>query len=435
MITINDILRACPDARLPVGAPDTAVRGGSVDSRDVTPGSLFVGVRGENTDGGHYAPDAIRDGAAAALVSERAWRWIEGEANVLGRPVIVAPDPVAVLQAAGRLALERTGARVVAVTGAFGKTTTKDIIVALLRAAGVRVEGTPGNRNTEVGVPMSLLALADDAEVAVVEMGMRGPGQIAELVALAPPDVACITAIGPVHLELLGSVEAVAAAKAEILGGLRPGGAAVVPADEPLLEPYLEELDAGIRVIRAPEAPGIELDTDLAKGWERRNLATALAVCEALGVAIAPGTRVDVPLSAMRGQERPLPGGGILIEDCYNANPVAMRAALADLAGRPGRRVAVLADMMELGPEEARYHREIGDAAAEAGIDLVIAVGERAAHYAAGAAGTETVHIPTVEEAVEAVPGLVGEGATVLLKGSRSMRLERVGAALLDGAR
>ncbi len=434
MITINEILRACPDARLPVGAPDTVVAGACVDSRAIAQGSLFVGVRGENTDGGHYAPDAIRDGAAAAVVGEHAWRWIEGEAQVLARPVIVAADPVAVLQAAGRLALERSGARVVAVTGAFGKTTTKDIIVALLRAAGLAVEGTPGNQNTEVGVPMALMTLPEGTDVAVVEMGMRGAGQIAELTALAPPDVACITAIGPVHLELLGTVEAVAAAKAEILGGLGPDGVAVVPADEPLLEPHLAALDPAIRVIRVPETPGIELDIDLGKGWELRNLATGLAVCDALGVRIEPGTRVEVPLSALRGQERPLPGGGVLIEDCYNANPLAMRAALADLAGRTGRRVAVLADMMELGPDEARYHREIGEAAAAAGVDMVIAVGERAAHYAAGADGIETVHIATVEEAVEAVPGLIGEGATVLLKGSRSMRLERVGAALTEGA-
>lgn len=435
MITINDILRSGVDARLPVGSPDTRVSGACVDSRRVEPGTLFVGVRGEFTDGGHYAPDAIRDGAAAAVVGEHAWRWIEGEAQVLGRPVIVSERPVAVLQAAGRLALERSGARVVAVTGAFGKTTTKDIIVSLLRAAGVAAEGTPGNQNTDVGVPMSLLGLPEGTEVAVVEMGMRGAGQIAELAALAPPDVACITAIGPVHLELLGTVEAVAAAKAEVLAGLRPGGVAVVPADEPLLEGHIAALDPSIRVIRAPAEPAVELDTDLGKGWERRNLATALAVCEALGVQIAPGTRVEVSRSALRGQERPLPGGGVLIEDCYNANPVAMRAALDDLAGRPGRRVAVLADMMELGPDEARYHREIGEAAAAAGVDLVIAVGERAAHYAAGAAGTQAVHIGTVEEAVTAVPGLVGEGATVLLKGSRSMRLERVGAALADGGR
>ncbi|MFP5452210.1 MAG: UDP-N-acetylmuramoyl-tripeptide--D-alanyl-D-alanine ligase [Thermoleophilia bacterium] len=434
MITVHDIMRTGVECRLPVGNPDIAISGAFVDSNDPVEGALFVGIRGEVNDGGQYAPDALRDGAAAAVVGESAWRWIEGEAQALRRPVLVAPDPLAVLQAAGRLAVDRSGARVVAITGAFGKTTTKDILVAVLRAAGVAAEGTPGNRNTEVGVPMSLLGLPEGCEVAVVEMGMRGPGQIAELVALAPPDVACITAIGPVHLELLGTVEAVAVAKAEILGGLRDGGVAVVPADEPLLEPHLAGLGAGVRVIRVGPEPAVGLDIDLAKGWERRNLATALACCEALGIDVAPGTRVEVPLSALRGQERPLPGGGLLIEDCYNANPVAMQAALEDLAGRPGRRVAVLADMKELGPDEAAYHREVGAAVAEAGIDRLIAVGHQAAWYRKGAEGVDSVHFETVEEAVEKIPGLIADGDTVLLKGSRGMRLERVGAALAGEA-
>lgn len=429
-LTVNDILRSGVEARLPVGTPDTEVEGASVDSREVVPGSLFVGIRGETADGGQHAPDALRDGAAAAVVGESAWRWIEGDVQAMRRPVIVAPDPAAVLQAAGRLALERSGARVVAITGATGKTTTKDILVAMLAAAGVAVEGTPGNRNTEIGVPMSLMALPEGCEVAVVEMGMRGVGQIAELARLAPPDVACITAIGPVHLELLGTVEAVAAAKAELLQALAPGGTAVVPADEPLLEPHLAGLDPGVNVIRFGEAPDLDLDLNLSKAWELRNAAAALACCRALGAVPPEGARIEVAVSALRGQERPLPGGGVLIEDCYNANPLAMRAALADLAGRPGRRVAVLGDMMELGPEEARHHREVGEAAAAAGIDLVVAVGERAAGYAAGADGVASVHIATVEEAVEAIPGLIEPGDVVLLKGSRSMALERIGAVL-----
>jgi UDP-N-acetylmuramoyl-tripeptide--D-alanyl-D-alanine ligase len=429
-LTVNDILRLAPEARLPVGSPDIEVEGACVDSREVVPGSLFVGLRGEAADGGQHAPDALRDGAAAALVGESAWRWIEGDALALRRPVIVAADPTAVLQAAGRLALERSGARVVAITGATGKTTTKDILVAMLRAAGVAAHGTPGNRNTEIGVPMSLMGLPESCEVAVVEMGMRGAGQIAELAALAPPDVACVTAIGPVHLELLGTVEAVAAAKAEVLQALAPGGTAVVPADEPLLEPHLARLDPGVRVIRFGAAPDIRLDLSLSKAWELRNAAAALACCRALGAAPAEGARVDVAVSAMRGQERPLRAGGVLIEDCYNANPLAMRAALADLAARPGRRVAVLADMMELGPQETRFHREVGEAARDAGIDLLVAVGERAAAYVAGADGVPSVHLATVEEAVEAVPELVEEGDVVLLKGSRSMRLERIGAVI-----
>lgn len=426
-----DLLRCGVPCRIPVGKPDAEFEGAYVDTREEPlEGALFAGIRGEVSDGGTHAVDALRDGAAAAVVTESAWRWIEGEAQALRKPVLVSEDPLGVLQAAGRIALERSGAKVIGVTGATGKTTTKDIMLAMLRAAGAAAQATPGNRNTEVGVPMFLAGMPEGTEVAVVEMGMRGTGQIAELAALAPPDVACITAIGPVHLELLGTVGAVAAAKAEIIQALRPGGVAVVPEDEPLLEEHIAALDPGVRVVRFGAAPPVDLDLNLRKAWELRNAAAAYACCEALGLAPPAGARVEVALSALRGQERPLAVGGTVIEDCYNANPVAMRAALADLAGRDGRRVAVLADMMELGPDEARFHREVGEAAAAAGIDLLVAVGERAAAYAEGADGLASVRIGSVEEAVQRVPGLLEPGDVVLLKGSRSMRLERVAEAI-----
>ena len=431
-VTLDQILSlgGCEVACGPIDG--VSVEGAGVDSRHVVPGELFVGVRGEHDDGGRHAPDALRAGAAAAVVGEDAWAQIAAEAEALGRPVLVAADPVALLGAAGRLALARLGARVVGVTGSYGKTTTKDIVVAMLRAAGARAEGTPGNRNTEIGVPLALLGLPEGTEVAVVEMGMRGTGQIAELAALAPPDVACITSVGPVHLELLGTVEAVAAAKAEILGALRPGGAAVVPAGDALLAPHLATLDPGVRLYEFGDRPDLDLDLSLRKGWELRNAAAALACCRALGRAPAPGARVEVALSAMRGQERPLPGDGVLIEDCYNANPPSMRAALADLAGRGGRRVAVLADMMELGPDETAFHREVGAEAARLGIDLLVAVGRRARGYAEGAGGVDALYFPTVDEAVAGVPGHIRPGDAVLVKGSRSMAMERVAAAILD---
>jgi UDP-N-acetylmuramoyl-tripeptide--D-alanyl-D-alanine ligase len=429
-LTINEMLKVM-GARLPVGSPNDEVDGAFVDSRAPVDGALFVGLRGEMADGGQFAFDALRRGAAGALISESTWRWVEGDLVPLRKPVIVAADPLAAFQAAARLALERSGARVVAITGSTGKTTTKDILLALLAAAGVAVSGTPGNLNTEVGVPIALMGLEEGTEVAVVEMGMRGPGQIRELTALAPPDVACITAIAPVHIEVLGSLEAVAAAKAEVLEALRPGGVAVVPESEPLLEPHLASLDPSVKVVRVGDGSGINLDLNLNKGWQRRNAAAALAICEALGAAVPAGASVSVALSPMRGQESQLPGGGTLIEDCYNANPVAMEAALADLASRPGRRVAVLGDMLELGPEEARYHRETGAAAASSGVDLLVAVGERAAAYVEGAGALASLHYPTVEEAVEDLPARLEPGDTVLLKASRGMALERIGDRLL----
>lgn len=417
-------------ARLAVGDPQAEFDGACADSRDVVPGSLFVGLVGESHDGGVHAVDALRAGAAAALIGEDAWERIGPEATALGLPVVVARDPLAVLQAAGRDALATLGAKVVAITGSVGKTTTKDIVVAMLRAAGVRAEGTPGNRNTEVGVPLSLLGLPSDTEVAVVEMGMRGTGQIAELVALAPPDVACITAVAPVHLELLRTIEAIAAAKAEILTGLRPGATAVVPTGEPLLSPYLAALPAGVRVLGFGDTLPGGVDVSLDKAWQRRNAAAALMCCQALGHMPPRGTRIDVALSAMRGQERSLPGGGTLIVDCYNANPVAMRAALDDLARRPGRRVAVLGDMRELGPDEMRFHREIGAYARGLGIDHIIAVGTLAAGYVEGAEGVPSHRFPDAAAAAAGVPGLILPGDVVLLKASRGVALERVADAL-----
>jgi UDP-N-acetylmuramoyl-tripeptide--D-alanyl-D-alanine ligase len=413
------------DARVVAGDSRITIEGAAVDSRQDLAGRLFVGLAGDNHDGGIHAPDALADGAAAALVGPSVWSQIADRIAADGGTVVVAPDPLAVLQEAGRRALDRSGAIVVAITGSVGKTTTKDILVAMLRAAGVRVHGTAGNRNTEVGVPLSMLDLPDDTAVAVVEMGMRGTGQIAELVALAPPHVACITSIAPVHLELLESLEAIAAAKAEIFCRLGAGDIAVVPADEPLLAPHLAALPEAVEV-RTFEVLPTEVGISLRKAWQQRNAAAAWACCMALGHRPPAGARIEVELSAMRGQERPLAGGGTLIEDCYNANPVAMGAALRDLALRGGRRVAVLGDMMELGPDEARFHREVGELVAELGIDFLVAVGPRSANYVAGAAGVPSVQFADSAAAAHGISVVLRRGDTVLVKASRSVALERV---------
>ncbi len=430
-LTANQVMKsATGNVYMPVGSPSAEVDGAFVDSREVVPGALFVGIRGESQDGGYHAADALRDGAAAAVITDAAWRWLEGDLRAIGKPVLVTKAPLEVLQSAGRLVLERSGAQVVAITGATGKTTTKDILVAMLRAAGVRVEGTPGNRNTEVGVPMSLMGLPEDTEVAVVEMGMRGLGQIAELARLAPADVGCITSIGPVHLELLGTVQNVAAAKFELIASLSPGSMAVVPANEPLLREYLRTLDARVRVVEFGDRPTLDLDMNLATAWQWRCAAAALECCRALGRAPIEGSVIEVALSDMRGNLRSLAVGGTLIEDCYNANPIAMRAALEDLSARPGRKVAVLGDMMELGADEALYHRQVGAEAAAAGVELVIGVGTRAAGYLEGATGVDGVHFAGVDEAVAGVSAYLRGGDVVLLKGSRSMALERVAAVI-----
>jgi UDP-N-acetylmuramoyl-tripeptide--D-alanyl-D-alanine ligase len=432
-VSVTDMILWSGAAQV-AGPDDIACDGATADSRDAAAGQLFVGVPGENVDGGLHAPEAITRGAAAVLISEGAWEVLADDLRDCPAAVLVHHDPVAALGQLGRGALDGLGARVVGVTGSYGKTSTKDSVVAVLRAAGARAEGTPGNRNTEVGVPLSILGLPDDTEVAVVEMGMRGAGQIADLAALAPPDVAVITSVGPVHLELLGTVEAIAAAKAEILSALPPDGVAVVPEGDRLLVPHVARLPASVEVRTFTDEPSVGLDLGDLKAWERRNMAAAAEVAIALGVAPAPGTPVRLERSAMRGIEHPLPGGGVLIEDCYNANPPAMRAALADLCRRPGRHVAVLADMLELGPDEARFHREVGEEALALGVDLLIAVGERASAYPLGAAGVDSAAFAGTDEAVAGVPPLIAPGDVVLVKGSRGMAMERVARAILGEA-
>lgn len=423
----SDALVAATGGR-PFGTMPAGITGISIDTRSLKPGDAFFAIKGDVHDGHDFATAAVHAGATLLVVAE-------GKLPALGRlsvPMIVVSDVLAALEKTGIAARDRARGKIIAVTGSVGKTTTKDILVAMLRAAGVRAEGTPGNRNTEVGVPMSLMGLPPDTEVAVVEMGMRGTGQIAELARLAPPRVACISAIAPVHLELLGTVEAIAAAKAEVFSTLGPGDTAVVPAGEPLLAPHLAALPDGVRVVEFADLPAGAVELSVGKAWQRRNAAAALACCEALGMAPPPGTRVEVELSAMRGQEHPLAVGGTLIEDCYNANPVAMRAALTDLAGRSGRRVAVLGDMFELGPDELAYHRQVGELVAELGVDLLVAVGSRAEQYAAGAAGVPSHRFADAAEAAAGVPGLLREGDVVLVKASRGMALEAVANAVRE---
>ena len=205
----------------------------------------------------------------------------------------------------------------------------------------------------------------------------------------------------------------------------------MVPADEPLLDPHVARLPPAIEVRRFGDEPDIPLDLGDMKAWERRNMAAAVQAALALGLAPAPGTHVVLERSAMRGAEHALPGGGVLVEDCYNANPPAMDAALADLCRRPGRHVAVLADMLELGPDEAAFHRAVGARARDLGVDLLVAVGPRAAAYPQGAEGVDSVVFTDTDAAVAGVPALIAPGDVVLVKGSRGMAMERVASAIL----
>ncbi len=421
------------------GGPKRAV----IDSREAREGDLFFGLRGESDDGGRFAADAIRRGAWGAVVAPERARELAGEAQ--GAWILAAREPLAALQSLARAWREELAARVVGITGSTGKTSVKDVCRAILPA---RVHASPENFNTEIGLPLAVLGAAPDTEVLVLEMAMRGPGQIAELCAIAEPDVAVITNVGPVHVELLGSIEAIAASKAEIIDGLRAGGTAVVPADAGPLEPHLERAARLLRFgaggdVEATEVLGEAGETNalvrtpagehrfklpFVEAYNLENALAAIAAGVALGLPLegmadrAPG----IVFSRLRGELVELPGNAILVNDCYNANPISMRAALDHLAtvDAEGRRLAVLGEMRELGPDAAAYHREIGEHARRVGVATIIGVGELAAEY-----GPDE-QVADADAAADALAGELGPGDAVLVKGSRAVGLERVAEKL-----
>jgi UDP-N-acetylmuramoyl-tripeptide--D-alanyl-D-alanine ligase len=367
------------------------VTGLQIDSRRIEEGDLFVAVPG----GEDFVAHALARGAAAVLVP--------GDAHAA----------LATIAGAVR---DRSSARVVAITGSTGKTTTKDILAALCWPH-LRTVASEANYNNELGVPLTLGRIEPDTELCIVEMGMRGLGQIAWLASFTKPDIGLITNVGPVHLELVETLENVARAKAELIEALPPGGVAVVP-DEPLLEPFVTRDDIEVRRFSS----AVPFATSYTARHQLDNTRAALAVCEVLGVP-AP-SRLDVAFTALREEEHELTGGVLLLNDCYNANPLSMHAALAHLAERAGerRRVAVLGEMAELGPGAPEFHREVGRQAAELGVE-VIAVGPLARGYGGR-------HVADAQEAAAVVADLLQPGDVVLVKGSRSVGLEAVAEKL-----
>jgi len=427
------------------GPPRRAV----IDSSEAGPGDLFFGLQGANRDGGEFAPAAIEAGAWGAVIGMEVLRSFVPDSDTKDRSggwVFAVEDPLAALQALARAYRHALDARVVGVTGSVGKTSVKDISRSLL--PGV-VHANRENLNTEIGLPLTILEAPDETETLVLEMAMRGAGQIAELAAIAEPEVAVITNVGPVHVELLGSVAAIAAAKAEILADLPPGGAAVAPVEAGELEPHLEPIAEVLRFgpggdVEATEVRVVDGVTEaLVKTplgpqrfhfpfTEAHNLTNALAAIAA-GVALGADLAgmadrtASIGFSRFRGERLELPGGIVLVNDCYNANPVSMRAALDHLATLDApRTVAVLGEMGELGPGSAGYHGEVGEHARAAGIDFVVGVGLPARDYGPD----ELVADPG--EAAELLAELLEPGDAVLVKGSRSAGLEAVAEQLVD---
>lgn len=450
-------------AALGVGHFPTEVRGISIDSRSVKEGDLFVALRGKRFDGHDFVAEALAAGAVGAAVERRWWeqRQISGGPPGVGGVENIYPvrDTVAALGALARAVRLRSGAIVIGVAGSVGKTGTKDLIYAMASEAGPAVK-TSANQNNEIGVPLTLLSLREDTAVAVVEMGMRGAGEVGRLAAIAEPDVGVVTNVQPVHLETMGTLEAVAAAESELLYGLRPSGMGVVPADCALVEPHarvlggrlvrfsLDENRGGCADVwgehaRSPRCGEAVMTfhwplgeaavcTPFASRARFHNAVAAAGACWAarLPMEICLAGLGKAVFTPGRGDLERL-GEWLVIDDTYNASPAAVKASLDELmcvsSRTGGRPIAVLGDMLELGPDTLELHREVGKYAAEVGVNVFWGVGalsrESAEAFRYAAPGRLVRHVDTAED-YKSLLAALAPNDVILFKASRSLRLE-----------
>jgi UDP-N-acetylmuramoyl-tripeptide--D-alanyl-D-alanine ligase len=436
------------------GPPEIIVESFGIDSRTIGRGGLFFAVRGER-DGHDFVAAAAAAGAAGAIVS----RPVDVPDKTFA--LVMVKDTVAALQALGAAVLARRPVKVVAVTGSVGKTTTKDFTAALL-ARRFRVLKSEGNFNNRLGLALSLLRLEPGDEAAVLEMGMSAAGEIAALARIAPPDVAVVTNISPVHLQFFGSLEEIAQAKKEVLDGAKPGATAVLNADDPLVMGIAEGFSGRKITFGRGHRADVRVESVETRGYDGfalglrygrehgqtsfpfLNEAAVENLLAAAAVSLSLGLSFDEIRPAIGGL-RPCARRGVLIEagggvrvydDSYNSNPRALEAALKSLAALPAaRKVAVLADMLELGETARALHRRAGKVLAEAGWDVLVAVGPLAEAIADGAAAAgksaAAIHrFADAASAAAAIVGIVRPGDLVLVKGSRGMKAEAVVDAL-----
>ncbi len=434
--------------------PVTAITGGAADSRTVRPGDLFTAFRGESADGNVFVADALRRGAVAAIC-ERApdEQWPE-------KTIVVAPDA---LKAVGELAngwRRHCGARVVGITGTVGKTTAKELTAAALGRT-FRTHRSEGNLNSREGLPLALMSLGTEHEVSVIEMATDSQGEIRDLCAIAEPEVGVVLNVGLTHVAKLGSIEAIQAEKLSLARYLPESGTAVLNSDDPRVGPAAAGLrcrvltfgeHAGSDLRRGPiEDHGLAgVEFDAWYGTEHRRVRSplpgahvapaalaAVAVCIALGMTFESAVEA-VAEAEVDGRMRPLSSetGAIIIDDRYNSSPASLAGAIEMLSHLPGRRIALLGKMAELGEYEEEEHRRIGILAAKS-CDEVVAFGEtcRILIDAARDAGAEKASwYATKDEAAAAVHRELRPGDYVLVKGSRSEALETV-LPVLRGAR
>ncbi len=435
----------------------------ATDTRTLVGGELFVALRGERHDANRFAAEAVERGARGVLVASEPNAPLDD-----GVTVLEAPDGLRALQDLASWHRHRQAPCVVGLTGSNGKTTTKEMIAAVLGAfvgeAGVLK--TQGNLNNLVGVPLTLLELCGQERYAVVEMGMNAPGEIWRLAEIADPDIGLITNVGPAHLEGLGSIDGVQRAKGELFGRMRRDATAVANADDPRVAALADDFPG--RIVRFGagteiSAEHVRLDDRGAPCFRLRvrdavvevalkipgrhnvqNALAAAAVAESLGIGVevvATGLAAAESVGDRMRIER-LSQGAIVLNDSYNANPASMAVALESLARLPlgdgGRRIAVLGDMLELGSGSAEHHRALGRAAAAAGLTALFLYGDYAPDSAAGAA--ESLPASAIQildshaEIAAALGHIVRAGDCILVKGSRGQRMEAVVRLLMEAA-
>jgi UDP-N-acetylmuramoyl-tripeptide--D-alanyl-D-alanine ligase len=456
-IRIEDLL-AVTNGRLVAPTTVPGFAGASVDSRRIVPGSLFVALPGERADGHSFVPAALRAGAVGALVA----RPVPLPPEIDGFQVQVS-DPLAALQEFAAWWRSRFPVRVVGITGSTGKTLAKETIADVL-ARGFRVLRNEGNLNSETGLPMTLLNLDSSHELAVLEMSMYTVGEIARLAEIARPEVGVVLAVHPTHLERAGSIERIAQAKSELPAALPSDGLAVLNADDPRVAAMRAVTPAEVVTfglgpdadVRASEVTsrGVEgTEFLLTTPWGRlqvrsgtpgrhlvpHGLAAAIVAhrfglpLDEVATALATGSRAEHRMAILETA-----GGATLIDDTYNASPVSVRGALEFLSETPiaagRRRLAVLGDMLELGPDEERLHREVGELTARR-VDALLAVGPRARWIAEGAASAGLDRVLTADDADQATLVLdrelaPGVGDLLLVKGSRGIELDRLVEAI-----
>jgi UDP-N-acetylmuramoyl-tripeptide--D-alanyl-D-alanine ligase len=438
------------------GVPDRLVTGYSIDSRSIEPGQLFFAIRGPRFDAHQFVEKAVGKGAAGCVVAAL----FAASAPPEWKPFLIAvPDTSHALRTLGQNIRRRWGKRLIAVTGSAGKSTTKEMLAAIL-SRRLRVLRSPGNLNNEYGLPLALLALEPEHQVAVVELAMSAAGEIARLARLAEPDVGVVTNVSPAHLQFFDSVDAIALAKRELIDYLATrgeGAIAVLNEDDPRVRRFAEGFPGGVVTFgfseqadfRASQVkPGAGLGSDFhaaTADWEaditlskpgKHNIYNALA-------AMAAASRFAIPPADMakaladfrnlpqRSEILTLPSGVTVINDCYNSNPLAMERMLETLADWPGarRRIVVAGEMLELGPTSPELHRAVGRKAAECRVAVMVAVQGDARYFIdgfieMGMPPSQTRFFENAKAAGELCQGVVESGDVVLVKGSRAVHLE-----------